>query len=86
MSWPSQSPDFNPVEHLWEILDRRLRQSFSPPPTKHKIIEFVMEEWCHIPPIEFQTLVESMPRGIEAVLARVNQSPIKTSYVGVFFI
>jgi hypothetical protein len=31
--------------------------------------EFLVEEWCHIPPIEFQTLVESMPRHIEAVLA-----------------
>ena len=32
------------------------------------VMEFIVEEWCHIPPIEFQTLVEAMPRCIEAVL------------------
>ena len=41
-----------------------------------------MKEWSHIPPIEFQTLVESMPRCTEAVLA---QHPIKALYCGVSF-
>jgi hypothetical protein len=41
--------------------------------------------WCRILPIEFQTLVESMPRCIEAVLA-ARGGPIKTLYVGVSFI
>ena len=68
-----QSPDLNPVEHLRAILDWRLREHFLPPSTKHQIMEFLMEEWCPIPPIEFHPLVKSMPRHIEAVLA------IKTS-------
>jgi hypothetical protein len=65
----SQSPDLNPTAHLWEILERRLRKCFPPASTKHQIMEFIMEELSYIPPIEFQTLVESMPRCIEAVLA-----------------
>jgi hypothetical protein len=36
----------------------------------------ILEEWCRIPPIEFQTLVESMPRCIEAVVA-AHGGPIK---------
>jgi hypothetical protein len=32
-------------------------------------------EWCRIPPIEFQTRVESMPRYIESVLARGGPTP-----------
>ena len=34
----------------------------------HQMMDFLMGELCHIPPIEFQTL-ESMPRYIEVVLA-----------------
>jgi transposase len=68
MPWPSQSPDLNTIEDLWEILEQHLRQRFPAPSTKHQIMEFLVEEWCRIPPIEFQRLVESKPRPIKAVL------------------
>jgi hypothetical protein len=63
----SQSPDCNPIEHFWEILKQRLSQHFTTP-TKHQIMEFLMEESYHPIPIDYETLVESMPRPIEAVL------------------
>ena len=75
MPWPSQSPDLNPIEHLWEILEWHLRQRFPPPSTKYQKITFLMEEWCCISPIEFQTIVEYIPRCIEAVLARGGPTP-----------
>ena len=62
------------VNSIEQILERRLRQRF-PPPTKHQITTFLVEEWRHIPPIEFQTLIESIPRCIEAVLARGGPMP-----------
>ena len=33
LSWPSKSSDFNPIEHLCDQLDKRVRQRQSPPQT-----------------------------------------------------
>ena len=84
MCYGRLSSDRNPVLHLWEILERRLRRRFPPTSTKQQIMEFLVDKWCRIPPTEFQTQVESMPRCIEAV--PVARGPIKTPYVGVSFI
>ena len=60
ISWLSQSPALNPIEHLWDILERHLRQRFPPPSNSCELINFLVEEWCRIPPAEFQTQVDSV--------------------------
>ena len=66
--WPAQSPDLNPIEHLWSHLKRRLAEYEVEPKGVFELWERVKEEWAKIEPSVCQGLIESMPRRIEAVL------------------
>ena len=68
MVWPAQSPDLNPIEHLWGYLKRRLAEHENPPSGIHELWERVQVDWEEIAASECQTLIESMPRRVEAVL------------------
>ena len=67
MEWPSQSPDLNPIENLWSILEQRSKKRN--PNTKEELIEELRKEWNALPEDLLFALSDSMPRRIEAVLA-----------------
>lgn len=62
---PPQSPDLNPIEHLWEHLDRQIRKKDVT--TKESLKLALKEEWDNIPSEVTKKLVESMPQRIAAV-------------------
>src|SRR5882672_6692292 len=68
LNWPAQSPDLNPIEHLWSIVKRRLNEYESPPKGMNQLWERVEEIWNKISIETCQSLIESMPRRINAVL------------------
>lgn len=68
LDWPSQSPDLNPIEHLWAHIKRQLHKYPSPPSGLHELWDRLAEEWNKIPPETCQGLIESMPRRCQAVL------------------
>ena len=68
MVWPAQSPDLNPIEHLWGYLKRRLAAHEKPPSGIHELWDRIQEDWEKISVEECQKLIESMPRRIKAVL------------------
>ena len=46
-NWPSQSPDLNPIEHLWSKLERRIRNR-SVLAKNIKELETALQEWNQI--------------------------------------
>ena len=68
LDWPAQSPDLNPIEHLWQHLKKQLSQYETPAKGVWEMWERVVEEWGEIEPEVCQKLIESMPRRIRAVI------------------
>ena len=66
--WPSQSPDLNPIEHLWAYLKRELNIYEEPPKGMHELWDRVQTEWNNISPEYCAKLVDSTPRRLEAVI------------------
>lgn len=69
LDWPANSPDLNPIEHLWALLKQRLKCYDQPPKGKHELWDRVVMEWNRITVEECQRLIESMPRRCAAVIA-----------------
>ena len=64
--WPSQSPDLNPIENLWSILDRSISDRRCN--TKAELWECLQEAWYKLDSSILTKLVESMPRRLNAVI------------------
>ena len=63
---PPQSPDLNPIEHLWAYLDKKVRQRTVS--NKEELKKTILEEWQKIPIELTKKLVASMPRRLKAVI------------------
>ncbi len=61
-----QSPDLNPIEHLWGILKRQVEHHS--PSSIQSLKEVILEEWKKIDLAKCCQLVHSMPRRLGAVI------------------
>ncbi|XP_058790002.1 uncharacterized protein LOC131663549 [Phymastichus coffea] len=66
MQWPPQSPDLNPIELLWEELDRAVRKNS--PSSATNLWEVLKREWVNIKQETLDKLVARMPRICKAVI------------------
>ena len=68
LDWPAQSPDLNPIEHLWDHAKNKLKEYPILPKGVWQVWERVEEVWNNILPEVCQNLIESMPRRLEPVI------------------
>lgn len=63
---PPQSPDLNPIENLWHILDMQVRKRKIS--NKADLKQALREEWLKISSETCHKWIESMPRRLQAVI------------------
>ena len=84
LSWPSSSPDLNPIEHLWDELERRVK--------KHQLKNIqqlqvlLKDEWNQIEPTVFQKLVDSVPSRLQECIKVKGYPTILKSLYHSFFV
>ncbi|GFW16222.1 transposable element Tcb2 transposase [Trichonephila clavipes] len=62
MDWPTYSPDLNPIEHVWDMLGRRIAARQPPPTCLPELWRTLLDEWCNIPQDLIDNLILSIPR------------------------
>lgn len=67
MEWPAQSPDLNPIELVWDELDRRVKAK--QPTSATHLWELLKQTWEELSEEYLISIVERMPRVCSAVIS-----------------
>ena len=69
LEWPPTSPDLNPIENLWDMIDNQLRTMH--PKNLMELKQMIEQIWIKFTLVTCKELVDSMPRSLErCVLVR----------------
>jgi transposase len=66
---PSLSPDLNPVEHIWDELDGRLRARANASASPNELFIASQAEWAAIPQQKISHIITPMPHRCRATIA-----------------
>ncbi|GBO18476.1 hypothetical protein AVEN_164131-1, partial [Araneus ventricosus] len=67
LPWPANSPDLNPIENLWDHLDRVVRAMDPQPRNLAQLATALESAWLNIPVNTFRNLIDSLPARLAAV-------------------
>ena len=74
MEWPPNSPDMNPIEHIWAHVKREFHRRYptlslkgSPEYIKSTLHQRLQEVWWDIGVDVLHSVIESMPERVKAL-------------------
>ncbi|GFX81442.1 transposable element Tcb1 transposase [Trichonephila clavipes] len=62
MDLPAYSTDLNTIEHVWDMLSRRIAARQPPRTCLPELRRALLDKWCNIPQNQIDNLILSMPR------------------------
>lgn len=74
MDWPSKSPDLNPIEHAWKLVDDSVKDRN--PQNEEQLFDLIKAAWANLDTEKLKNLVHSMSSRCAAVIAN-NGYPTK---------
>ncbi|GBO07586.1 hypothetical protein AVEN_237169-1 [Araneus ventricosus] len=69
MAGPARSLDLNPIEHVWDMLGRRIAGRSVPPGTLHELQQALLQEWALLPQQAISDTISSMPLRCQACIS-----------------
>ncbi len=66
LDWPANFPDLNPIENLWDVVKRKMRDTR--PNNADDLKAAIKATWASITPEKCHRLIAFMPRRIDAVI------------------
>ena len=69
MDWPACSPDLNPIEHVWNMLQLAILRRPIQPRTLEELGNALTEEWNNLEMAAIQRFIGSMRHRCQAVIA-----------------
>ncbi|GFW30989.1 transposable element Tcb1 transposase [Trichonephila clavipes] len=69
LPWPTFSPDMSPIKYVWDLVGRRLARDQRPAASKDELSLRIEAIWNSLLQANIQSLFDSMPRRIAALIA-----------------
>ncbi|GBN00545.1 hypothetical protein AVEN_61454-1 [Araneus ventricosus] len=68
LDWPAKSPDLNPIENMWDMLEQRVKRRNQHPRNLVDLRDQILSEWLKLDATYLQNLVDSLSNRILAVI------------------